>query len=168
MPFAGTINFVGMGSNSYGPLMVRWSASWGTIDSATFAFVDLKTLEELQMTKPAHGQMHSVNRDNNQIFASADGKVFTIAGIGPMRGSGNKLERITGGQRMHHRVSSFIPSPDRNFFVSNGQIFNDKLVPVGKLENQNRSSLIVPSVSGQYYLRLIPDQDRRSSRDNGP
>ena len=167
VPFAGSISYVGMGNNSYGPLMVRWSASSGALDRGIFAFIDLKTLEELEVTWPRN-RMHSSYRDNNQILASADGKVFTVGDLGPLRLSGNTVERITGSSFSHGR-SSYTPSADGKFFINGTKILNDKLVPVGKAENQNRgSSLIVPSVSGQYYLRLIPSQQRRSRRDASP
>jgi hypothetical protein len=87
-------------------------------------------------------------------MVSSDGKTYSIVGIGVFKLNGNNLERVQGGQGMHFHGSNsgFVPSAEGKFFVNYNRIYNSKLVALTP-ENVPQG-FIVPSVSGQYYLRF--------------
>lgn len=149
IPFAGLIKYIGMGANSFGPAMVRWSQGSGQIDSAKFEFIDLKTLGKLDVTWPNNRRPHSVVRDRNDIHVTNDGKLFCVGGIGLIKLAGNKVE-MPRGQYDSHTGGHLIPSATGRYLVSGTRIFNQKLIATNG-QSQNYG-LIIPSVTGEYYL----------------
>ena len=166
------IQYVAMGSNSQGPLIMRWTEGTTALDLANFGCVDLETLEVSKdivwcpnprdwWEKPPTDRF----RNLNLIRASSNGKVFTINGIGPYEIK--DTETSTSNPKASRQVvpfckpnilsrSDLVPAKNGDYFVTNGQILDSKLKPLkGKANRRDYRVAIIPSISGSYYLRFV-------------
>ena len=172
IPFNRPVQYVAMGSNSQGPLIMRWTDGTTDLDRANFGCVDLKTLEASKeivwcpnpnewWEKPPTDEF----RNSNLIRASSNGKVFTINGIGPYEiknfdtsSSKSKASRqvvplCKPGILTRNRL---VPAKNGDYFVTDGQILDSKLKPLeGKANKKDYRVAIIPSISGAYYLRFV-------------
>ena len=172
IPFNRPIQYVAMGSNSQGPLIVRWTDGTTALDRANFGCVDLKTLEESKeiawcpnplqwWEKPPTDRF----RNSNLIRASSNGKVFTINGIGPYEikdtdtsSSNSKASRqvVPLCKPSILTRNHLIPAKNGDYFVTGGQLLDSKLKPLqGKANKRDYRVAIIPSISGSYYLRFV-------------
>jgi len=136
---------MGMGSGSYGPVMVKVDNS----HRGTLEFVDLETLEKIDVTwsKKKPSLSHPVNFNPTLICASAAGRVFSVSNEGVMRLEGSNVTQYSS-----IRVSNgpSIPSSDGSRVVYNGKILKCPLIQVS--EQSVNYGMTVPAISAPYFI----------------
>ena len=145
-----------------GPAVMRVASGTSALDRCTFEFMDLKTLDRVDVSWSQKGRHpHSSYRDFNMIRASAEGLDFSIAGVGPVSLNG---DQVNYSFRHDHR-GLMTPSYDGSYFLSHNQIFNRKMKAMGPT-TRTQGQFLVPAVAGNYYLRYSGVDAYRDNQKN--
>lgn len=150
IPTPDSIQYVGMGAGTEGPVLLRTSAGTGEIDRAMLQFLDLNTLKLMPVTWPDGQMPHAVVRDRNVIHVATNGSVFNVQGMGAFRWNGGALQRLTGGNQFGGDRGVSLPAADGSHFLANGQLQNADLRAIG--DQSLNFGIAVPSVTGRYFL----------------
>jgi hypothetical protein len=155
-PLGGVIKTLALGSASEGPLLVYWAVGTGALDRTSIDFLDIHTLNRLDLVKEGGGGgFHHCYRDFMHIRASAEGSVFgmwctshTPQGLNSLTLTGKQLE----AHYDHTSVGHVVPGPQGKTLYTGSGPYTVQLKAMG---NQ-RGLFCVPARHGRYYLSLTP------------
>lgn len=158
LPINGTVTAAAMGSNSRGPLLLRWVAANSPVETGQFTLVNATTLQSLAGLK-VNVPMINMGRGLH-IRASASGDVFGLwssgvspSGLGLLVVEGNKVE-----SRYEHTSVGYVqPGPDgRAVFTGSGGLYTEQLRRIGAATNNGTpfQQMTVPANAMGYYISL--------------
>ena len=156
-PFEGKVVSIAMGSNSYGPVIARWTAT-GPLEAASLGLIDLETLAESKIEWPERNRHSLSNHEHSFTTVSTNGKTFYISKTGWLyRVRGTQIEKqLLSSSSMSDNGLPKFPSADGQYVASDGTIYDSKMMPI---TDKHPQSHIVPAITGQHYLRLSLSSD---------
>ncbi|PHR96225.1 MAG: hypothetical protein COA78_29005 [Blastopirellula sp.] len=153
IPFSNSINYLGMGSGSEGPVLLRTSTGTSALDRCTLEFMDINTMKPMKVEWPNGRQPHMSFRDYNPIRVSTNGEAYYVLKIGVLKLIGNKVEQ------MYPEYHDVIPSADAKYFIAGNKVLNSALKPTGN--SSVAAQMTIPSVTGNYFFKLEGDKSIR-------
>ncbi len=164
-PGARVVKAACMGSASRGPVLVQWADEHRDLAPAPIEFVDLQTLEILNLKLQGERPREFVYRDQMHFRASPNGAVFGgwHTGLGGMHlfvvsGANLRTQDKQGG---HGYV---IPGSDGKTIYAGGTRFTLELQEIDS--PGAKPFIAVPSPLGPYYLRAdIKEDDRFTNHE---
>ena len=157
VPFPNGVQSASMGSNSDGPMILRTSDGESKSDKCSFHFLDTTTMNPLAVNWPLARQPDSAYRDENRIQVSSNGRAFCVSDVGVLQLNGDKVSYVVDKSRS---PSVMITSPDGDRLISEREIFNSAMHPVGKLEDKLPNA--VTGVTGNYFVSFAGVSSRSS------
>jgi S1-C subfamily serine protease len=163
VPVTGIVQRIAMGSNTDGPLLVRWAVGSSALDRAVYDLVDITSMRKTtnQSIRPRNGSY----RDNVHLRPSADGSVVGIwatshspTGLGCLIFYGNSVER----KYEHNSVGHVVPGPKGQYLYTSSGYYSNSLKSLSEDLRKSRQPLI-PGLEGPYFIGLSAADTKRSS-----
>lgn len=164
LPPWNAIQRVAMGSSSQGPLLVQWATGFDELDQGRHDFLDIFTARPYR-TQWNGRAPHVSFRDQYEIRASGDGRVFTLwatshnpEGLNCLVRTGNSVSC----QYQHMGCFHLIPSADGQMLFTGFERLNQTLAPLvdrgpGGGGFREKGPLLIPALQDGYYLSIEPD-----------
>jgi S1-C subfamily serine protease len=154
VPVTGVVRQIAMGSNTEGPLLVRWAAGTNSYDRASYDLVDIDTLQRIPLAKNIKAH-YSRYGDNIHLRPSADGSVVGVWGSSSSDlGVFIFYEDSVEYKRDYQSVGAVVPGPNgRYLFTGRGGYYTTSLKSVSE-DLKSARQVLIPALEGPYFLGL--------------
>jgi hypothetical protein len=158
LPTGAKVSNLVMGHSSLGPILL--GAGSDHFHGGAYTLLDPKTLKPLPAPAEDRGGGHGFECYAGCVVrASANGQVFTSwrTGVSP---AGFYTLVFQGGKPAthydHESRGLLLPSADGTRIYTNQGVFNNKTGAVSASDGRGEPATMLPSATGDYYLRLTP------------
>ena len=142
-PTSGTINAMGMGSSTTGPVVLYVNGSHP--GDARLLLLDGTTLQPTSLPNAMEGFVQRLLAASGFMRVSSDGRLVLL-GSEALAVSGNKITRKGNGD---NALTEALPNADGSVIYSPQRLFNGDLKPIGTLRPPG---VPIPAVQPGFYL----------------